>query len=137
MAAINDAWAILRDPVRRAAWDRGHGHDGAPTGDGVRRPGATGHGPGPGGAVAWRRGPHGEGAAGPPPGSPRGSILPFGRHIGWSLGEVARVDPGYLTWLAGRREGARYRDEIADLFAGSAARPDEPPRARRRRGPFR
>src|SRR5919204_81217 len=38
--------------------------------------------------------PNGVGAAGPPPGRPFGSILTFGRPIGWSLGEIARVDPG-------------------------------------------
>ena len=59
----------------------------------------------------------GVGAAGPPPGNPRGSVLTFGRHVGWSLGEVARVDPGYLQWLATTRDGARYRDEIDAILA--------------------
>ena len=58
----------------------------------------------------------GEGAAGPPPGPRRGSVLPFGRHIGWSLGEVARVDPGYLVWLRERDEGEPYRTEINTLL---------------------
>jgi hypothetical protein len=66
--------------------------------------------------VAWRRGPLGEGAAGPPPGPRHGSVLPFGRHIGWSLGEIARVDPGYLVWLRDRNEGEPYRAEIAQLL---------------------
>src|SRR5689334_20366073 len=60
-------------------------------------------------------GTDGTGAAGRPPGPPSGSILPFGRHVGWSLGEIARIDPGYLLWLAERPEGARYRDEIDAL----------------------
>ena len=54
----------------------------------------------------------GTGGAGPPPGRPSGSVLDFGRHLGWSLGEIARIDPGYLVWLAERREGLRYREEI-------------------------
>jgi molecular chaperone DnaJ len=54
---------------------------------------------------------------GRPPGRPAGSVLNFGRHVGWSLGEIARVDPGYLVWLAERREGARYRAEIDALLA--------------------
>jgi curved DNA-binding protein CbpA len=62
------------------------------------------------------RGSDGTGAAGDPPGRPSGSVLPFGRHLGWSLGEIARVDPGYLIWLAERQEGARYRDEIEALL---------------------
>ena len=45
-------------------------------------------------------------------GRPAGSVLDFGRHVGWSIGEIARVDPGYLVWLAERREGEPYRDEI-------------------------
>jgi curved DNA-binding protein CbpA len=73
---------------------------------------------GPDGRPQWRRGPGGEGAAGPPPGQPIGTVLPFGRHLGWSLGEVARVDPGYLTWLTHKPEGAPYRDEIARILRG-------------------
>jgi hypothetical protein len=59
----------------------------------------------------------GTGGAGPAPGRPSGSVLDFGRHVGWSLGEIARVDPGYLVWLAERAEGRRYRDEIDALLA--------------------
>jgi curved DNA-binding protein CbpA len=62
--------------------------------------------------------PHdGTGGAGDPPGNPSGSVVPFGRHVGWSLGEIARIDPGYLLWLAERPEGARYRDEINGLLS--------------------
>lgn len=57
--------------------------------------------------------PHdGTGGAGPAPGRPSGSVLQFGRHLGWSIGEIARVDPGYLVWLAERGEGGPYREEI-------------------------
>ena len=73
-------------------------------------------------------GPNGEGAAGPPPGNPSGSVLDFGRHIGWSLGEIARYDPGYLAWLRDRLEGTRYRAEIDLLLeqhrAPARRRPD-------------
>ncbi len=58
----------------------------------------------------------GTGGAGPPPGRPSGTVLDFGRHIGWSLGEIARVDAGYLIWLAERPEGEPYRDEIDALL---------------------
>jgi curved DNA-binding protein CbpA len=54
----------------------------------------------------------GTGGAGPAPGRPSGSVLRFGRHLGWSIGEIARVDPGYLVWLAERGEGEPYREEI-------------------------
>jgi hypothetical protein len=162
MAEINAAWATLRDPARRAAWDRANlrvvpdrrppaaGRRPAPRGAtnghppparphvGSDRPGAGA--PPPSGAPpipTWRRGPYGEGAAGPPPGPRRGTVLPFGRHIGWSIGEVARVDPGYLVWLRDRPEGTPYRVEIDRLLAAMGA--TIPPQAafRRRRGLFR
>jgi curved DNA-binding protein CbpA len=146
MAEINAAWSVLRDDGRRAAWDREHGIArttpaapwmspaaggafAATSPDAPTRP-APARGP-----VRWRRGPDGEGAAGPPPGNPRGSVLPFGRHIGWSLGEIARVDAGYLQWLAGRPEGAPWRTEIEAVLERlrSAAGPP-PPAAGDRRG---
>ncbi len=74
-------------------------------------------------ASRWGRGPDGTGAAGPPPGRPSGSVLGFGRHIGWSLGEIARVDPGYLAWLADKREGRPYLDEIDALLQRTGQRP--------------
>ncbi|MFN8630863.1 MAG: DnaJ domain-containing protein [Chloroflexota bacterium] len=140
MAEINAAWMILRDADRRAAYDREH-HivGGVPDPRGAnpfppaqpRARTATATAPAPrssayadaaeqasaGDPSAWRRGRDGEGAAGPPPGRPMGSVLRFGRHIGWSLGEIARADPGYLQWLAARPEGQPYLDEINALLA--------------------
>jgi hypothetical protein len=80
----------------------------------------------------------GTGAAGPPPGRPSGSVLQFGRHIGWSIGEVARVDPGYLEWLEAHREGALYLDEIDEAlvrvgFRSSHRRPTRQLRQTKRR----
>jgi DnaJ-class molecular chaperone len=85
MMRINAAFDAIRTAERRAQYDR------------VRREVASGDG---------------TGAAGRPPGRPSGSVLGFGRHYGWSIGEIARVDPGYLVWLAERREGEPYRAEI-------------------------
>ena len=155
MAEINAAWATLRAPERRAAYDRQHGIvDGhrpdhadnpllalakPPSGaDPAANTAAARRGPvqstGRPGEVVWRRGPDGEGAAGPPPGRPVGSVLSFGRHIGWSIGEIARVDPGYLQWLAARPEGRRYKVEIDRVISpllrtadgGGYIRPQEP-----------
>jgi hypothetical protein len=68
----------------------------------------------PDGSDRFRRRPanDGTGKAGPPPGRPSGSVLDFGRHKGWSMGEIARVDPGYLIWLEDRPEGQPYLLEI-------------------------
>jgi len=145
MAAINDACSILRNPVRRAAWDRinlrildravGQPGDGPPAPSPAD--GLSSAPPGNAGPVAWRRGPFGEGAAGPPPGPRRGTVLPFGRHIGWSLGEIARVDPGYLVWLRDRHEGEPYRTEIAQVLRSMfPTSTEEPAPAHHRRFPF-
>ena len=99
-------------------------------------PHATGTTTTRGTGTTWRRGPHGEGAAGPPPGNPRGSVLHFGRHIGWSLGEIARVDPGYLQWLATHRDGGRYRAEIEAILGPMHVKPEQTAAPRKRRGIF-
>jgi curved DNA-binding protein CbpA len=107
MMRINAAYDAIRTPERRAAYDR-------------QRREVTRH--------------DGTGAAGQPPGNPSGSVLQSGRHVGWSIGEIARVDPGYLLWLAERPEGARYRDEINGLLSRlgmRTARPDPTPPWRR------
>jgi DnaJ-class molecular chaperone len=67
----------------------------------------------------------GTGGAGAPPGRPSGSVLDFGRHVGWSLGEIARVDPGYLVWLSERPEGEPFREEIDAILGVQRARKHE------------
>jgi DnaJ-class molecular chaperone len=89
MIRINAAYEAIRTAERRAEYDRAR-----------RIVGAN----------------DGTGGAGRPPGRPSGSVLNFGRFVGWPLGEIARVDTGYLIWLAERREGARYRPEIDALL---------------------
>ena len=76
----------------------------------------------------------GTGGAGPPPGRPSGSVLGFGRHIGWSMGEIARVDPGYLEWLSARPEGQPYVAEIDALLRRTGFRTDPAERAGAARG---
>ena len=60
-------------------------------------------------------------------------MLPFGRHIGWSLGEIARIDPGYLIWLQPRREAAPYREEIDRMLSGMRPQTGEPAPTKKRR----
>ena len=83
------------------------------------------------------RRPDGEGAAGPPPGQPSGSVVNFGRYAGWSLGEIARRDLEYLEWLDRMTIGRPYRDEIDAILRRtgrrrSAVRDDRPGLFRRR-----
>jgi curved DNA-binding protein CbpA len=136
MAHINAAWEILRDPDQRAAWDAAHAPEpSVPTS--VLRPHVTTARVDPiYGACTWRQGRDGEGGAGPPPGRPSGSVLMFGRHLCWSIGEIARVDPGYLQWLADRPEGRPYRAEIEaalEPLLRRAPRPSAAPKSSRLR----
>jgi curved DNA-binding protein CbpA len=143
MIEINAAWEILRDPARRRAYDRQRsqnmptGPAGAPAAP-VYHPGAESYGPTrdaphhehpPAGRATAHPGPlpGGVGAAGPPPGRPFGSVLDFGRHIGWSIGEIARVDPGYLEWLEEKPQGRPYLGEIDRILRQIGYRPSEEP----------
>ncbi len=179
MVAINGAWEVLGDPVRRAEYDREReqariaaaspaaapagppatppGPDGAaaarPAAPAARRPVAGAGMPPPepissnwtsgrsnvGGGYDEKsmRRPDGEGAAGPPPGQPSGSVVNFGRYAGWSLGEIARRDLEYLEWLDRMTIGRPYRDEIDAILRRtgrrrSAVRDDRPGLFRRR-----
>jgi curved DNA-binding protein CbpA len=109
MIRVNAAFAQVRTASLRAAYDRER----------------TAHGFRP---RRWSRENDGTGGAGPPPGRPTGSVLDFGRHKGWSIGEIARVDPGYLLWLEERREGRQFVEEIdRTLRAGGFRRVTDPP----------
>ena len=83
------------------------------------------------------RAPEGLGAAGPPPGNPSGTVLGFGRYAGWSLGEIARRDIGYLEWLDRMAIGRAYRDEIDVILRKAGRRRGETADASERRGLFR
>lgn len=126
MASINEAWAVLGDAARRAAYD------GAPlaTGDASTTPAAsqpvvaadppTNESPasGPGRGLAGRR-----------PVAPQadGTVLDFGRYAGWSIGRLVGHDPDYLEWLARTTIGRHLTSEIDAALARRAA--EAPPRA--------
>lgn len=79
----------------------------------------------------------GQGAAGPPPGNPSGSVMNFGRYDGWSLGEIARFDLEYLEWLDRMPIGRPYRDEIDAILRQAGRRLSASAETRDRRGLFR
>lgn len=149
MAAINAAWALLRDPVSRAAFDRTRVPAGGLTGLGatpsgrqpppetVSRDWTSGRSNQGGGYEPSMRAPEGLGAAGPPPGRPSGSVVTFGRYAGWSLGEIARQDLEYIEWLDRMPIGRPYRDEIDAILRAAGRRRTAPVGDPERRGLFR
>lgn len=115
MIELNDAWDVLGDPARRAAYDS------------TRVMPAAGPSPeAPGPPEPTIRPAAAESHAGPPPGHPSGTVLDFGRYAGWSLGEIARQDTDCLEWLYRSTVGRRLRVEIEALLA-QRRRPGAPP----------
>ncbi|MGH2477074.1 MAG: DnaJ domain-containing protein [Candidatus Limnocylindrales bacterium] len=124
MMLINAAFDAIRTPERRAEYDR---PDAMHERTWARREAEA--------EQVHRTPPRdGTGGAGRPPGRPSGSVLDFGRHIGWSLGEIARVDPGYLIWLTEKPQGRPYLAEIDALLRQTGYRSDPTPAAGRRSG---
>jgi curved DNA-binding protein CbpA len=165
MAAINQAWAVLRDAEARARYDaeRRAGSAALRPDPGLRRPPSTppsAEGPTTAGprhapdetSPLWTSGrstsgggydpgtmgrAQGYGAAGPPPAGPAdGTVLNFGRYAGWSLGQIARRDIEYVEWLDRMPIGRPHRDEIDQLLR-RAGRRRTAPQEPPRRGLFR
>jgi len=111
MVALNEAWDVLGDPERRAAYDAGRRTTPVPPPAGPARSGQ-------GEARTVYAPPRGGAAAGS-----AGSTLDFGRYAGWTLEALAREDPDYLEWLARAPIGRQYRSEIDTLAStrGSVA----------------
>ena len=126
MAALNVAWELIGTSNARAAYDEERRRRLVATGPGHPAPDANGTDPWSPKGGWFPVDLDGTGGAGQAPGRPSGSVLPFGRHIGWSLGEIARVDVGYLEWLEERREGRPWRGEIDTLLRGLGRRGGAP-----------
>lgn len=94
MAELNQAYALVRDPARRARHD-------AERRRGNLAPVASG----------------GMTSVPPPRSNAAGTRVAFGRYAGWTLRDLARHDPDYLRWLSRHSSGIRYRTEIYQLLS--------------------
>jgi curved DNA-binding protein CbpA len=117
MRELNEAWEVLKDAARRAAYDMSTGSAGSAA--------ATSDSPF-GGDDPSR--PFWTGAMGPAPGRPFGPTLHFGIYEGWSIGEIARQDRGYLAWLRDKPEVEGFRGDIDKLINPES---DDEPQPRR------
>lgn len=131
MAEINEAYAILGDPDKRARYDEITRTDEAAQAPAHHRPSAPGATNLKYEAGAWTVRPPSEptpppspfGEAGPPPAHLRawGSVLSFGRYRGWSISQVAEYDRNYVEWLSRTMAGRTYQTEL-DHILGKVAR---------------
>lgn len=120
MIELNDAWDVLGDPARRAAYDTSRATPTRPrVPDTATRPetGARGSSDSPPRSEPAAGRTPDVSRAGPPPGRPSGTVIDFGRYAGWSLGEIARYDMDYLEWLQRATFGRRLRAETEALIA--------------------
>jgi curved DNA-binding protein CbpA len=127
MARINEAYAILSDPDKRARYDEILGK--TPSGEiaGHARPSMPGATNLKYEAGTWSVRSSAEptpaqaryGEAGPPPRYPpaAGSVLSFGRYRGWSLSQVAAYDRNYLEWLSRTMAGRTYTAELRRVLS--------------------
>jgi curved DNA-binding protein CbpA len=113
MVALNEAWGVLGDHLRRAAYDASPEAHGIPKRE--REPVSTGPDAGhlrPNSIHLRPREPRREDGS--------GTVLDFGRYAGWSVGRLADHDPNYLEWLARTSIGRRLTAEIEALLADRA-----------------
>jgi curved DNA-binding protein CbpA len=138
MAAINEAWAVLGNPVRRASYDSAPrtatttastpAATSAPTSVASAPPSPEPQVNGTGRGLAGRR---------PQAATGSGTVLDFGRYAGWTVGSLVNHDPDYLEWLSRTPIGRRLTSEIDAALArrqseSEALRPSSPAPHRRR-----
>jgi curved DNA-binding protein CbpA len=102
MREINLAYAILKTPGDRAAFDRRR-----------RMASAAADSPQYAGAPLA-----------PPvalPSDASSAKLDFGRYAGWTLSQIARWDVDYLRWLSRHSAGIRHKHEIERLLKARGA----------------
>jgi curved DNA-binding protein CbpA len=112
MADLNWAYATLREPALRAAYDKTkvaipvEPHEPAAPQPAVASTSLSQRVAEAAAAAAARDGTGSTAAT-----------LDFGRYAGMSLREIARIEPGYLEWLRRHSSGLRYRHQIDQVLA--------------------
>ena len=124
MVEITAAWAILSNTERRDAYD-------VELAKNFTRRSTDRKGTAP----AARQAPSAGGR--PAPAFGTGTVIDFGRYIGWTIGSLVDHDPDYLEWLARTPIGRRLSTEIEEALArraqdSAALRPPPQPLKRRR-----
>jgi curved DNA-binding protein CbpA len=100
MAELNQAYASVRTPAARAAYDKQRLQH-------AERP-----------SVMTTPPPRADAKAPPK----REGVLDFGRYKGWAVADLARHDPDYLRWLSRHSSGVAYRSEIEAVLASTTPR---------------
>lgn len=108
LAALNRAYATLKDPAARRAYNARRTAELIPVGPGED---PKDYHRLSGGALTERL------KAGPNGVHVDTLTIGFGRYAGWTLGAVARTDPEYLRWLSRHSSGIRYRAAILTLLS--------------------
>lgn len=119
LAAVERAYAILRDPYVRARYDARMAEDArlADHQDPAREEAVTAPSP-----QALPTAPAVQPATvrvvaeRHPVGSPGLPVLDFGRYAGWTLRQLAFHDPDYLEWLVRSPGGRQYRAQITAIL---------------------
>ena len=124
MIAITEAWAVLGNTERRAAYDA-HALKTQSRRATDRK------------SAVPAAGQNANGASTSPDRSGSGSVIDFGRYAGWTVGSLVNHDPDYLEWLARTPIGRRLTVEIEAALAhrasqSAALRPSPQPPQRRR-----
>ena len=121
MKRLNNAWSILGDARLRAEYDRqvagrhpgpSASHAGPSSARAASAPTASAHTTSSTTSSHPSSTPKPADHAGPPQGEPSGPLLTFGRYEGWTIGQVARVDPPFLEWLRRVPAGRQLKDAI-------------------------
>jgi len=97
MAELDDAYASLRTPERRALYDQQR----------IRREVME---------AALATPYHPFAAQSPPGGDAASGVVDFGRYQGWTIVQLAQHDPDYLRWLSRHSSGIRYRRQIEEAL---------------------